>query len=75
MKYLFKYYPLAVILMIAILIALFKDYRKPAIIVLCLPLLFIGVIFGMMLSGKTSDSWPSSLRWDWSACSSRTASF
>lgn len=53
MKYLFKYYPLAVILMIAILIALFKDYRKPAIIVLCLPLLFIGVIFGMMLSGKT----------------------
>lgn len=53
MKYLFKYYPLAVILMIAILIALFKDYRKPAIIVLCLPLLFIGVIFCMMLSGKT----------------------
>lgn len=32
MKYLFKNFPLAIILMIAILIMLFKDYRKPAII-------------------------------------------
>lgn len=53
MKYLFKYYPLAIILMIAILIMLFKDYKKPLIIILCLPLLFIGVIFSMLLSGKT----------------------
>ncbi|MDR2562584.1 MAG: efflux RND transporter permease subunit [Prevotellaceae bacterium] len=53
MKYLFKYYPLAVILMIIILIMLFKDYKKPLIIILCLPLLFIGVVFSMLLSGKT----------------------
>lgn len=52
-KYLFKYFPLAIILMIAILIMLFKDYRKPLIIVCCIPLLLIGVIFGMLASGKT----------------------
>ncbi len=52
-SYLFKYFPLAIILMIAILIMLFKDYRKPLIIVCCIPLLLIGVIFGMLVSGKT----------------------
>ncbi|MDD3954890.1 MAG: efflux RND transporter permease subunit [Proteiniphilum sp.] len=52
-SYLFKYFPLAIILMIAILIMLFKDYRKPLIIVCCIPLLLIGVIFGMLISGKT----------------------
>lgn len=53
MKYLFMYYPLAIVLMIAILIMLFKDYKKPLIIILCLPLLFIGVVFGILISGKT----------------------
>lgn len=53
MKYLFKYYPLVVVLMIAILIMLFKDYKKPLIIILCLPLLFIGIIAAMLISGYT----------------------
>ncbi|MDR2010867.1 MAG: efflux RND transporter permease subunit [Bacteroidales bacterium] len=53
MKYLFKYYPLAIILIITILILLFKDYKKPLIIILCLPLLFIGIVFSMLISGKT----------------------
>jgi multidrug efflux pump subunit AcrB len=51
--YLFKYFPLAIVLMILILIILFKDYKKPLIILCCIPLLLIGVIFGMLLSGKT----------------------
>lgn len=38
MKYLFKNFPLAIILMIAILIMLFKDYRKPAIIFCSIPM-------------------------------------
>ena len=42
MKYLFKNFPLAIILMIAILIMLFKDYRKPIIIFCCIPLVFVG---------------------------------
>ena len=53
MKYLFMYYPLAIVLIIGILIMLFKDYKKPTIIILCLPLLFIGVVFGVLMSGKT----------------------
>ena len=52
-RYLFMYYPLAVVLMITILIMLFKDYKKTIIVILCIPLIFIGVIFGMLLSGKT----------------------
>ncbi|MCC8154358.1 MAG: efflux RND transporter permease subunit [Tannerellaceae bacterium] len=52
-KYLFMNFPLAIILMMAILVMLFKDYKKPLIIFCCIPLLLIGVIFGMLISGKT----------------------
>ena len=52
MKYLFGNIPLAVILMIAILIMLFKDFRKPIIIFCCLPLAAIGIVLGMLISGK-----------------------
>lgn len=52
MKYLFANLPLAVVLMIGILIMLFKDYRKPLIIILCVPLLFVGAVFGVLLAGK-----------------------
>lgn len=53
MKYLFRNFPLAIILIIAILILLFKDYRKPAIIFCCLPLVLVGVVAVMLLTGKT----------------------
>ena len=53
MKYLFKNFPLAIILMIAILIMLFKDYRKPAIIFCSIPMVFVGVVMTMLVTGKT----------------------
>lgn len=53
LKYLFATFPVAVVLMIGILIMLFKDYRKPMIILLCVPLLFVGGVFGVWLSGKS----------------------
>jgi multidrug efflux pump subunit AcrB len=53
MKYLFQNFPLAIILMIAILIMLFGDYRKPLIIFCCLPLILVGVVAVMLLTGKT----------------------
>ena len=52
MKYLFQNFPLAIILMIAILIILFKDYRKPIIIFCCIPMIFVGVVAVMLLTGK-----------------------
>ncbi len=53
MRYLFKSFPLAIILMIAILIMLFKDYRKPLIIFCSIPMVVIGVVIVMLLTGKT----------------------
>ena len=52
MKYLFQNIPLAIILIIAILIMLFKDFKKPLIIFCCLPLAAIGIVWGMLISGK-----------------------
>ena len=52
MKYLFNSFPLAVILMIGILILLFKDYKKPAIIFCCIPLILVGVIPTVLITGK-----------------------
>lgn len=52
MKYLFKNFPLSIILMIAILIMLFKDYRKPMIIFCCIPFIIVGVVITMLLTGK-----------------------
>lgn len=53
MHYLFKNVPLSIVLMIALLILLFKDYRKPAIILCCIPLLAIGIVGAMLLSGQS----------------------
>ena len=52
MKYLFNGFPLAIILIIMILIMLFKDYKKPAVIFCCIPLIFVGVIPAVLITGK-----------------------
>ena len=51
-QYLFKNVPVAIVLVIAILVALFADFRKPLMILLCLPLAIIGIVAGMLLAGK-----------------------
>lgn len=51
-QYLFKNVPLAIVLVIAILIALFRNFRKPVMILLCLPLAITGVVAGMLLADK-----------------------
>jgi len=53
MKYLFANFPMAIILIIAILIMLFRDYRKPLIIFCCIPMVLVGVVSTMLLTGKT----------------------
>lgn len=55
MYWLFKQVPLAVVLIIAVLILLFGDYRKPTIVLCCIPLLGIGIVGAMLLTGKTFD--------------------
>ncbi|MCQ2058996.1 MAG: efflux RND transporter permease subunit [Bacteroidaceae bacterium] len=53
MSELVKKIPVAIFIILALIIALFKDYRRPAIIFLCLPLLAIGIVYGIMISGKS----------------------
>ncbi len=53
LKYLFANLPLAIILMIGILVMLFKDYKKTLMIMLCVPLLFVGAVFGVLVAGKS----------------------
>ena len=52
-QYLFKNFPLSIILMIAILIMLFKDYKTPTILFCCIPMILIGVIPAILISGTT----------------------
>ena len=47
--------PLTFFLMFVTLLFLFKTYRKPTIILLMLPLIFIGVVFGLVVLGKQFD--------------------
>lgn len=46
-----KFFPLAIILLVVILVALFKNFREPIIIIAILPLSLIGVAIGMLLTG------------------------
>ena len=51
-QYLFKGFPLSVVMMLLILIMLFNDFRRPAIIFSCIPLVVVGVFPSVLLSGK-----------------------
>ncbi|MEG0814593.1 MAG: efflux RND transporter permease subunit [Mucinivorans sp.] len=47
--------PLTMILIFVTLLLLFRTYRKPVVILLMIPLIFIGVVLGLAISGKTLD--------------------
>ena len=46
-----KFFPLAFLLLVVILVALFGNFREPVIILCVLPLSIIGVAIGMLLTG------------------------
>lgn len=52
LRNIFKFLPISVILIILTLILLFNDFRKPLIILLCIPMAFIGIVPGMILTGS-----------------------
>lgn len=47
--------PLTFMLMFLVLLLLFRSYRKPVMIILMVPLVFIGVTFGLVVTGKSLD--------------------
>lgn len=46
-----KYFPLALIMLLVILVMLFGNFRQPLIILLILPLSLIGMVFGLWVTG------------------------
>ena len=46
-----KYFPLAFLALVVILVALFGNFREPVIIICILPLSLIGIAVGMLLTG------------------------
>lgn len=57
--------PLTFILMFVVLLLLFRTYRKPIVILLMVPLIFIGVVFGLLVLGRMFDFLLCSGCWDW----------
>lgn len=47
--------PLTLVLIFTTLLLLFRSYRKPTIILLMIPLIFIGVVLGLAVAGKMLD--------------------
>jgi multidrug efflux pump subunit AcrB len=52
LKGIVSYLPLAGGIILLVLLLLFNDYRRPIIIVLCLPLSIIGIVPGLLLTGQ-----------------------
>lgn len=47
-----KNFPLAIVLIFITLLVLFGTYREPILLLLMIPLIFIGVVMGLIVSGK-----------------------
>ncbi len=47
--------PLAMLLIFFILLLLFGDFRRPIVILLMLPLIFVGVVVGLAVTGRMFD--------------------
>ncbi|MDE5708441.1 MAG: efflux RND transporter permease subunit [Alistipes sp.] len=46
------YMPLTLVLILIVLLLLFRNYREPVVILLMIPLIFIGVVLGLVVTGK-----------------------
>ena len=51
MEALMKYFPVAFLLLVVILVALFGNFREPVIILCILPMSLIGIVAGLLLTG------------------------
>ncbi len=48
----FSYLPISILLIILTLIMLFRDFKKPIIVLSCIPMAFVGIVPGMIISGQ-----------------------
>ena len=47
-----EYMPLTLVLILIVLLLLLRNYREPVVILLMIPLIFIGVVLGLAVTGK-----------------------
>ena len=47
-----RYMPLTMVLIFIVLLLLFRNYREPVVILVMIPLIFIGVVLGLAVTGK-----------------------
>jgi len=52
LRNIFRYLPISIMLILLTLILLFNDFRKPLIVIFCIPMAFIGIVPGMILAGQ-----------------------
>lgn len=52
LRNIFRYLPISIMLIVLTLILLFHDFRKPLIVIFCIPMAFIGIVPGMILAGQ-----------------------
>lgn len=55
---LLKYFPMAGIVLVVILVALFGNFRQPLVVVLMLPLSLVGVVAGLLATGSAFGFFP-----------------
>ena len=55
--------PLTMVLIFIVLLLLFRNYREPVVILLMIPLIFIGVVLGLAVTGKVFNFFCFPLRW------------
>ena len=48
-----RYLPLTLLLIFAVLLLLFRNYRDPIVILVMIPLIFVGVVLGLAIFGKS----------------------
>lgn len=51
LKNIFSYLPIALMIIVLTLILLFNDFKKPLIVILCIPMAIIGIVPGLILTG------------------------
>ncbi|MBN2484625.1 MAG: efflux RND transporter permease subunit [Bacteroidales bacterium] len=52
LRNIFKFLPISIMLIVLTLIVLFNDFRRPIIVLACIPLAIIGIVPGLILTGK-----------------------
>lgn len=52
LRNIFSYLPVSLMIIIFVLILLFNDFKRPAIVMMCIPLAIIGIVPGLIITGQ-----------------------